>query len=58
MKRVYVVLELDDRSTFDPESDQHLDELAEDLLQIADKVQGVATYRDLESLVADSKSGA
>ncbi len=53
MKRVYVVIELADASDFDPSSDDHLDELAEDLLSSVHKVTSVTVYPTAEELMAD-----
>ena len=49
MKRVYAVIELADRSTFDPSSDEHLD----DLLRVAHGVASMAVYPSAEELVSD-----
>ena len=53
MKRVYAIIELAKTSSFDPSSDEHLDELAEDLLSISHKVTSVAVYPTAEELMAD-----
>ena len=53
MKRVYAVIELADTSTFDPDSDEHLDELAEDLLGVTHGVASVAVYPSTAELMAD-----
>ena len=44
MKRVYAVIELADDSRFDPFRDDHLDEIAEDLLMAAHRVRAVSVY--------------
>lgn len=53
MKRIYVVLELAESSTFDPSSDEHLDELAEDLLRVAHGVTAATVYASAAELMAD-----
>ena len=53
MKRVYVVIELAEASSLDLSSDEHLDDLAEDLLSIAHKVTSVTVYPTAEELMAN-----
>ena len=50
MRRVYAVIELHEFSTFDPSSDEDLDELMDDLLLIRHGVAGVAVYPSLTEL--------
>lgn len=56
MNRIYAVIEFADRSTFDASSDQHLDELADDLLRITDGVTGAVVYTSAADLIADEES--
>ena len=58
MKRVYAVIELAETSTFDPHDDQHLDELAEDLLGVAHGVAAVSVYPTAAELMADEAPSA
>ena len=53
MKRIFAVIELADSSTLDPSSDDHLDELLEDLLHVAHGVASVVVYTTLADLTAD-----
>ena len=53
MKRVYAVIDLAETSTFDPGSDDHLDELAEDLLGVTHGVTAVSVYATAAELMAD-----
>ena len=58
MKRIYAVIELDEGSTFDPSDDDHLDELADDLLRVAHGVSGVTVYTTIADLVEDEQAPA
>ena len=53
MKRIHAVLELVEGSTFDPSSNDDLDELADDLLCITHGVTAVTVYASAEDLLAD-----
>ena len=53
MKRVYVMLELENHSLFDPTSEVDQDELAEDLLHAAHGVASVTIYTSVEDMQAD-----
>lgn len=53
MKRLYAVIELAEGSTFDPASEEHLDDLADDLLRIAHGVAAATVYLSSSDLIAD-----
>ena len=53
MRRVYAVIELTEGSSFDPSSDEHLDELADDLLRVAHGVESVAVYPTVQEMMED-----
>ena len=53
MGRIYAVIELADGSTFDPDSDDDLDALAEDLLSLVHGAAGSAVYTSAKELIAD-----
>jgi hypothetical protein len=53
MKRIFAVIELAEHSTFDRNSDEDLNALAEDLLQVTHGVASVVNYQSLADLWAD-----
>ena len=53
MKRIFAVIELADSSTFDPQSEEHQDEFAEDLLHALPGVLSATVYTSAGDLAAD-----
>ena len=58
MKHIYAVIELADDSAVNPSSDEHLDEIAEDLLTIAHRVRAVTVYPSYVELAEEGGRSA
>ncbi len=53
MRRVYIVLELRNDSSFDPLREDHQDELAEDALALVHGVASATVYQEALDIVDD-----
>ena len=58
MRRVCIVLELRDDSTFDPLREEHQDKLAGDALTLVHGVQAATVYQEVLDIVDDEAKEA
>ena len=58
MRRVYIVLQLREDSTFDPLREDHQDELAEDALTLVQGLQSATVYQEALDIIEDEAGEA